>query len=96
MIADSVEAASKSLKNPSEKDIYNLVDKIIKSKIDFGQLEDAAISFSELEKVRASVKKVLKSIYHIRVEYPEEKQQQDQKPVTPLDPANIQESIDKD
>ena len=73
MIADSIEAASKSLKDPKETDINNLVDKIIKSKVDFGQLEDASISFSELEQVRYSIKKVLKSIYHIRVEYPEEK-----------------------
>lgn len=71
MLADSLEAASKSLKEPTEDSINKLVDKIIGYKIEFGQLEGADISFRELEKVRTSFKKVLKSIYHIRVEYPE-------------------------
>lgn len=71
MLADSVEAASKSLKEPTESDINNLVDKIITFKIDHKQLQYTDLSFRELEKIRVSMKKVLKSINHIRVEYPE-------------------------
>jgi cyclic-di-AMP phosphodiesterase PgpH len=73
MIADSLEAASKSLKNPSEQDINELVDKIIAFKITNGQLEDSEITFEELEISKEEFKKLLKSINHIRIEYPEEK-----------------------
>ncbi len=72
MIADSLEAASKSLKNPTEQDIDELVDKIIAFKITNGQLEDSEITFEELEICKEEFKKLLKSINHIRIEYPEE------------------------
>ncbi|NND07674.1 MAG: HDIG domain-containing protein [Saprospiraceae bacterium] len=71
MLADSLEAASKSLKDPSESSINELVDKIIAYKMEKSQLDNADLSFRELEMIRSSFKKVLKSIYHIRVEYPE-------------------------
>ena len=73
MIADSLEAASKSLKNPSEQDIDELVYKIIAGKITNGQLEDSEMTFEELEICKKEFKKTLKSIYHIRIEYPEER-----------------------
>ncbi len=73
MLADSLEAASKSLKNPEEKDIDELADKIIAFKITNGQLEDSEITFEELEICKVEFKKLLKSINHIRIEYPEEK-----------------------
>ncbi|MEM8908066.1 MAG: HDIG domain-containing metalloprotein, partial [Bacteroidota bacterium] len=73
MIADSLEAASKSLKSPSEKDINDLVDKIIAGKITHGQLEDSEMTFAELEICKREFKKLLKSIYHVRIEYPEAK-----------------------
>ncbi len=73
MLADSIEAAAKSLKNPKEKDIQNLVDKIISGKITHGQLEDSEMTFEELEASKKEFKKLLKSIYHVRIEYPEAK-----------------------
>ncbi|MEM9823786.1 MAG: HDIG domain-containing metalloprotein [Bacteroidota bacterium] len=73
MIADSLEAASKSLKSPNEKDINDLVDKIIAGKITHGQLEDSEMTFEELEICKAEFKKLLKSINHVRIEYPDEK-----------------------
>ncbi|MEM1322868.1 MAG: HDIG domain-containing metalloprotein [Bacteroidota bacterium] len=72
MIADSLEAASKSLKDPSEKDINDLVEKIVEGKIAQGQLELSRLSFHELEACKREFKKLLKSIYHVRIEYPEE------------------------
>lgn len=73
MIADSLEASSKSLKNPEEKDINELVEKIITYKITNGQFEDSEITFEELEICKNEFKKLLKNIYHIRIQYPEEK-----------------------
>lgn len=71
MLADSVEAASKSLQKPTGQDIDNLIDKIVAFKISEGQLEDSKLSFNELEASVDVFKSMLRSIYHVRVEYPE-------------------------
>ena len=73
MIADTVEAACKSLKNPTESELNEFVDKIVKFKVDNGQLSNSALSFDELNTITGVMKAKLKSIYHVRVEYPEDK-----------------------
>lgn len=75
MIADSLEAASKSLKTPTGKDIDDLVENIIAYKIDNGQLVESSITFKELEQCKEVFKKLLKSINHVRIEYPDEVKQ---------------------
>jgi len=74
MVADSVEAASKSLKNPSSEDIEALVDGIVTSKINDGQFLNSNITFKEISKIKSVFKKMLKSIYHVRIKYPEIKE----------------------
>ncbi len=76
MLADSTEAASKSLKNPTGRDIDNLVDNIFTFKTSHGQLQDSNLTFAELDTIRAVFKKLLRSIYHVRLEYPVEKMPQ--------------------
>jgi cyclic-di-AMP phosphodiesterase PgpH len=71
MLADSLEASSKSIKNPTGKDIDELVDKIIDGKIAMGQFAHSQLSFGELETCRAVFKARLRSINHVRIEYPE-------------------------
>ena len=73
MMADTIEAACKSLKNPTEEQINEMIDKLVSNKINQGQLEDAKISFRELELCKKEFKKVMKSVHHARIEYPEEK-----------------------
>ncbi len=72
MIVDSVEAASRSLKEPDEKQIDNIVDKIIDSKIQDNQFDYATITINEINATRRILKKLMKSIYHIRIQYPTE------------------------
>ncbi|RYD78371.1 MAG: HDIG domain-containing protein, partial [Sphingobacteriales bacterium] len=72
MIVDSVEAASRSLKEPDEKQIDNVVDKIIDSKIQDNQFDYATITINEINATRRILKKLVKSIYHIRIQYPAE------------------------
>ena len=72
MIADSLEAASKSLKSPTGQDIDQLMEKIIDYKISEGQLSESELSFSELDDCKEVFRKILRSIYHVRVEYPDE------------------------
>ena len=69
MLADSVEAASRALKEPDEKSISDLVDRIVKYKLDQGQLNDSAITLKDIETVKAIFKKMLMSIYHVRINY---------------------------
>ncbi|MEM1120274.1 MAG: HDIG domain-containing metalloprotein [Bacteroidota bacterium] len=71
MLADSIEAASKSLKNPCADAISDLVDRLIDFKITHGQLTESELSFEELEECRTVFKQLLKSILHVRIEYPE-------------------------
>lgn len=69
MLADSVEAASRSLREPDEQSINDLVDRIISYKLNQGQLNDSNITLKDLETIKAIFKKMLMSIYHIRIDY---------------------------
>ncbi len=71
MLADSVEAAVKSLQNPTPETIRNMVKSIIKDKLDDGQLEDSPLTFKDLETITKSFCKILEGAYHKRIEYPE-------------------------
>ncbi|WP_185857980.1 HD family phosphohydrolase [Blattabacterium cuenoti] len=69
MIADSVEAASKSIKNPSTEDLENLVENIIQKQKIENQFSNADITLKEIEKVKQVLKRKLINIYHTRIEY---------------------------
>ncbi|MDO9595452.1 MAG: HDIG domain-containing protein [Lutibacter sp.] len=71
MMCDSVEAASKSIKEPSAKAFDDLVEKIVNKQMDDGQFMNADITFKELQTIKKVLKKKLKNIYHLRIEYPE-------------------------
>ena len=69
MLADSVEAASRALKEPNFKSINDLVDKLVNYKLDQGQLKNSNITLKEIETVKSIFKKMLMSIYHVRIDY---------------------------
>jgi cyclic-di-AMP phosphodiesterase PgpH len=69
MLADSIEAASRSLKQPDEASINNLVDRIVKYKLDQDQLNDSDITLKDLETIKTIFKRMLMSIYHVRINY---------------------------
>jgi len=71
MMADAVEAASRSIKVPDNQKISDLVDAIIKSQMDEGQYNNANITMRDINKVKKLFKKKLMSIYHVRIEYPD-------------------------
>ncbi|WP_335964438.1 HDIG domain-containing metalloprotein [Galbibacter sp. PAP.153] len=71
MMSDSVEAASKSLKNPTFTIINDFVEKIVTKQIDEGQFLNANITFKEIEQIKKVLKQKLTNIYHLRIEYPE-------------------------
>jgi len=71
MMADTVEAASKSLKKPTSENIDDLIDNLIKSKMEDDQFVNSNITFKEISQIKRIFKKMLKSIYHVRIAYPE-------------------------
>ncbi|WP_089379733.1 HD family phosphohydrolase [Lutibacter agarilyticus] len=71
MMCDSVEAASKSIKEPTAQAFDNLVEKIVNKQMEDGQFMNADITFKELQTIKKVLKKKLKNIYHVRIEYPE-------------------------
>lgn len=75
MMADSVEAASRSLTDYSTEAIDSLVDKIIDGQVRDGMFRDSPISFKDVEDIKAAFKKRLQTMYHGRVAYPEIRQQ---------------------
>ncbi|RIV69362.1 HD family phosphohydrolase [Flagellimonas aequoris] len=71
MMSDAVEAASKSLKNPTFTIIDDFVEKIVKGQMQANQFLNANITLKEIEMVKKVLKQKLTNIYHLRVEYPE-------------------------
>jgi putative nucleotidyltransferase with HDIG domain len=70
MMADAVEAASRSLKDYSEESISQLVERILASRFEDSQLAQADISLKEIDQVKESFKRYLQQIYHARIAYP--------------------------
>ena len=71
MMSDAVEAASKSLENPTYPVIDEFVDRIVGGQMQSGQFLNADITFKDIEMVKKVLKQRLTNIYHLRVEYPE-------------------------
>ncbi|WP_214228065.1 HDIG domain-containing metalloprotein [Pedobacter sp. B4-66] len=69
MLADSVEAASRSLKNPDAQSINDLVERIIDYKLEQNQLDNCDITLKDLETIKLIFKTMLMSIYHVRIDY---------------------------
>jgi len=71
MMCDSVEAASKSLKDPNSTKINNFVDSIISKQMDTDQFLNATITLKEIQSIKKVLKYKLANMYHLRIEYPE-------------------------
>lgn len=71
MMADSVEAASRSLKTHDEQTLGQLVENIIESQAAQQQFINADITFKDITRIKKKFKKMLMNIYHVRIEYPE-------------------------
>jgi putative nucleotidyltransferase with HDIG domain len=70
MMADSIEAASRSLKAPTESEVSDLVEKLIDNQMEQNQFRNSLLTLRDISTIKKIIKKKLLSIYHIRVEYP--------------------------
>jgi cyclic-di-AMP phosphodiesterase PgpH len=72
MLADGVEAACRSLKNPTSQQLESMVRKIIDKRLADGELSETPLTLKEIEDVFGTFVKVLTSLYHHRIEYPDQ------------------------
>lgn len=71
MLADTVEAACRSLKNPTEVSLFDLIDRLIEYKVETGQFDESQLSMAELDLCKEVFKDYIKTFYHQRISYPE-------------------------
>lgn len=78
MICESIEAAVRSIKEPDIVKVEDMIDRIIKKKLEDGQLDECPLTMDELRRIKGTVNgttgmlPILRGIFHIRIEYPEE------------------------
>ena len=70
MMADSVEAACRSLRDPNAESIEKLIEAIISNQMKEGQFENADITLRDIRLIKKMFKKMVMNIYHVRIEYP--------------------------
>ncbi len=70
MLTDGVEAASRSLDDPTQEHLESIVDTIFDRRLTSGQLEDTPLTFRDLRQIRSTLLLHLSGIYHLRVKYP--------------------------
>jgi len=73
MLADTVEAASRSLKNPTVSKIEQLVHQLVLHKLTSGQLSESELSLHDIDIAEKAFLRILQSQLHTRIEYPEQK-----------------------
>jgi putative nucleotidyltransferase with HDIG domain len=74
MLADSVEAASRVLKRPSEERLDRLVHDTVMAKLNSGELGDSSLTLRDVETIRRSFVRILQGYFHTRIEYPKLKE----------------------
>ncbi|MEG6520779.1 HD family phosphohydrolase [Desulfotomaculum sp. 1211_IL3151] len=79
MLADNIEAAVRSLQNPTAGRVEGLVRKIIKDRLLDGQLDECNLTFKDLDAIANTFLRVLSGIFHNRIEYPDMKQEMERR-----------------
>ena len=71
MLADTIEAAARSIPNPTPEKIDALIRKLVRTKMEDGQLNDSDLTFNDLERICSAFSTVLTGVFHERIEYPD-------------------------
>lgn len=71
MLADTIEAATRAMVNPNPEKMEALIRKLVREKLDDGQLNDCSLTFSDLDRICSTFVTVLTGVFHERIEYPE-------------------------
>ena len=70
MLADTIEAAVRSLKNPTPKEIDQFIVRLVRGKLEDGQLSESPLSLHDIDEICEAFSDILKGVYHERIEYP--------------------------
>lgn len=70
MLADTIEAAVRSMKDPTPKAIDQFIERLIRGKLEDGQLSDCPLSLRDIDQICEAFSGILKGVYHERIEYP--------------------------
>lgn len=76
MLADSIEAAVRSIQQPTKDKVKKMVDNIFDDRLSTGQLDNCELTLKDIHKIKESFLKTLTGVYHQRIEYPDDKSQQ--------------------
>jgi cyclic-di-AMP phosphodiesterase PgpH len=77
LLADSIEAASRSMKDPTYNKLENLINRMVDDHVYDGQLNHCPLTFDQLDTIKKTFLNILIGVYHSRVEYPEEKKEKE-------------------
>ncbi|MCE4564318.1 HDIG domain-containing protein [Maribellus sp. CM-23] len=78
MLVDGIEAASRSMKEKTHANLKELIDRMIDQKIEDKQLDNSNLTFRDITTIKEVLLQKLLNIYHVRIEYPEEKKELNQ------------------
>ena len=70
MLADTIEAAVRSMKSPTPKAIDQFIERLVRGKLEDGQLTDSPLSLRDIDDICSAFSDILKGVYHERIEYP--------------------------
>ncbi len=71
MLADTIEAAARSIPEPTTEKVEALIRKLVRDKLNDGQLDESDLTFNDLEKICSAFSTVLTGVFHERIEYPD-------------------------
>ena len=85
MLADTIEAAVRSMKSPTPKAIDQFIERLVRGKLEDGQLSDSPLSLHDIDEICEAFSDILKGVYHERIEYPNVRHYAAQPPAEPED-----------
>ena len=97
MLADTIEAAVRSMKTPTPKAIDQFIERLIRGKLEDDQLSDSPLSLRDIDEICKAFSDILKGVYHERIEYPNvPRYNMQQTAGNPSDPKEQEEQVRKD
>ena len=69
MICDTIEAAARAVSPDSREQLMDLIDKLVKDKLDHGQLDECSITMNDIRLIKETIADILPSVNHARIKY---------------------------
>ena len=96
LLCDTIEAAMRTLKNPTPEGIEEFIVKLVRGKLEDGQLSDSPLTLRDIDKICAAATTVLNGVFHERIEYPEMKENSQQRVIHNSAEEETRETLTKE